>query len=476
MKQYPSGTYLIMAFVVLGDFILLNALLIGFILFFPDWVPEYFHHATRITVLVANMAMGISQYFYQTVVHYRQTSFEAIFTRVSKLIILQVTLMFVFLRFLTSAGGFFSFMVIFGITFFVATMLVRFFERYIVNKARSLGRNSTSVLFVGNDPALKGLYEDYMSNKATGYRVRGYYAVTEIENAPASLVHLGTIQDLNQQMDKHKAVPTGNGTSRCVDEVFCSLPNDMSAEILRLMRYCDLHMIHFYYVPRIYGTLQLHLKPQRFGTYSLFTNYEEPLASLLNKFCKRTFDIVFSCVVCLCLLPVIPLFALIIKRQSPGPIFFRQKRTGLNGETFTCYKFRSMHVNKDADKSQATKNDPRKFPFGQFMRRTNIDELPQFFNVLKGNMSVVGPRPHMLHHTEIYSKLIDKYMVRHYSKPGITGWSQVTGYRGETKELWQMEARVKRDIWYIENWTFWLDIKIIFMTMASSLHPNKNAY
>ena len=135
-----------------------------------------------------------------------------------------------------------------------------------------------------------------------------------------------------------------------------------------------------------------------------------------------------------------------------------------------------MHVNADADRVQATKHDPRKFPFGEFMRKTNLDEFPQFLNVLKGDMSVVGPRPHMVFHTEKYSALIDKYMVRHFSKPGITGYAQVTGFRGETEELWQMEGRIKKDIWYIENWSMWLDIKIIFMTALSIIRPDKAAY
>ena len=148
----------------------------------------------------------------------------------------------------------------------------------------------------------------------------------------------------------------------------------------------------------------------------------------------------------------------------------------MNGKTFMCYKFRSMHINDEADMTQATLDDPRKFAFGRFMRKTNIDEFPQFFNVLLGDMSIVGPRPHMLHHTEVYSQLIDKYMVRHFSKPGITGWAQVSGFRGETKELWQMEGRIKHDIWYIENWTFWLDIKIIFKTALSLFWNDKNAY
>ena len=160
----------------------------------------------------------------------------------------------------------------------------------------------------------------------------------------------------------------------------------------------------------------------------------------------------------------------------PGPIFFKQNRNGLNDKEFYCYKFRSMKVNKEADTLQATKDDPRKTRWGNIMRKTNIDELPQFINVLLGDMSIVGPRPHMLKHTEEYSKLINKYMVRHFVKPGITGWSQVTGYRGETKELKDMEGRVIGDIWYIEHWSFWLDIYIIYKTVRNAIHGEKNAY
>ena len=141
-----------------------------------------------------------------------------------------------------------------------------------------------------------------------------------------------------------------------------------------------------------------------------------------------------------------------------------------------CYKFRTMRVNADSDKVQATENDPRKTKFGDFLRRSSIDELPQFFNVLLGNMSVVGPRPHMLSHTEEYSALIDKYMVCHAVKPGITGWAQVNGYRGGTKHLWQMEKRVEYDVWYIRNWNIFLDIKIIFLTAFNGLRKDKNAY
>ena len=196
---------------------------------------------------------------------------------------------------------------------------------------------------------------------------------------------------------------------------------------------------------------------------------------LFNIF-HRGLDILVSLVILVLFLPFFPIIAFIIKYQSPGPLFFNQERTGLNGRTFKMYKFRSMHVNDDANRVQATLNDPRKFPFGKIMRKTSIDELPQIYNVLVGDMSLIGPRPHMLAHTEYYSRHIPYYMDRHAVKPGLTGWAQVTGWRGDTPELWMMEGRVIRDIWYIEHRSIWLDIKIIFLTVGAVLFPAKGAH
>ena len=176
----------------------------------------------------------------------------------------------------------------------------------------------------------------------------------------------------------------------------------------------------------------------------------EARMSMLNPigmFYKRCFDIVFSLVACVAIALFIPIIALIIQLQRRGPIFFVQDRTLKYVRTFRFLKFRTMRTNGECNIRQCTKHDPRVFPFGRFLRRTNLDELPQFFNVLMGDMSIVGPRPHMLYHTDYYSKLIPHYMNRHFVRPGITGWAQVTGFRGETRELWQMEGRVRRDMW-----------------------------
>ncbi len=205
----------------------------------------------------------------------------------------------------------------------------------------------------------------------------------------------------------------------------------------------------------------------------------EARMSMLNPigmFYKRCFDIVFSLVACVAIALFIPIIALIIKLQSRGPIFFVQDRTGKYGRTFRCLKFRTMRTNGECNIRQCTKHDPRVFPFGRFLRRTNLDELPQFFNVLMGDMSIVGPRPHMLYHTHYYSKRIPQYMSRHLVRPGITGWAQVTGFRGETSELWQMEERVRRDMWYINHWSLWLDLRIMVMTVKTIFVRDEMAY
>jgi putative colanic acid biosynthesis UDP-glucose lipid carrier transferase len=261
-----------------------------------------------------------------------------------------------------------------------------------------------------------------------------------------------------------------------VKEVYASTSEFDKKIIKRLNKFCDNNLIRFYQVPTIVTNnkdVSLIMKEK----IAVISSRNEPLADPVNQFIKRAFDLFFSTLALITIYPIVYIIvAIIIKRTSPGPVYFKQERTGMNGKIFKCIKFRSMKVNNDADSLQATKDDPRKYPFGDFMRRTNIDELPQLINVWKGEMSIVGPRPHMLKHTEEYSKIINKFMVRHLAKPGITGLAQVTGYRGETKQIDQMEGRVKKDIEYIENWSIWLDLRIIIKTLNKMISGDKNAY
>ncbi|MCT8166648.1 MULTISPECIES: undecaprenyl-phosphate glucose phosphotransferase [unclassified Pseudomonas] len=192
---------------------------------------------------------------------------------------------------------------------------------------------------------------------------------------------------------------------------------------------------------------------------------------------KRLEDLLLGGVIALLILPVCIAIGIAIKITSPGPVLFKQKRTGINGKHFKVYKFRSMvvHAERNGEVTQAKRGDMRVTKLGAFLRRTSLDELPQFFNVLQGRMSIVGPRPHALAHNEYYKDLVESYMQRHKVKPGITGWAQVSGYRGETDTLDKMQKRVEFDLWYIDNWTLWLDLKIIFLTAFKGF-VNRNAF
>ena len=346
---------------------------------------------------------------------------------------------------------------------FVINVLGRLGLRGLLRWYRKHGGNSRSIIFIGSRDNIVGLHRQ-MQDPTAGYRIIGYFDQQPREDFQCP--YLGTLDRAVPYMETHG-----------VEELYCSLPHELIPTSEPILRYCGNHLIRFYHVPNLYTYAHHHMHLETIGNTPVLTPFNEPLQKIENRFIKRTFDIVFSlCFLCT-LFPIIyAIVAIVIKITSPGPIFFKQKRHGLNGQEFWCYKFRSMKVNKDADKLQATKNDPRKTKFGDFMRKTSIDELPQFINVLKGEMSVVGPRPHMLKHTEQYSALIENYMVRHYIKPGITGWAQVTGFRGETKELKEMEGRIIADIWYVEHWNFFLDILIIYKTIKNAVCKDKQAY
>lgn len=230
-------------------------------------------------------------------------------------------------------------------------------------------------------------------------------------------------------------------------------------------------------VPDLVGKLSMPYSTEHMGQFTVISLRHEPLESIQNRFKKRVFDLIFSSlVICFLMSWLVPLLAIIIKAQSRGPVFFKQLRSGRNNEPFYCYKFRSMRVNDDSNSRQATKNDDRITAIGKFMRRTSIDELPQFFNVLIGNMSVIGPRPHMLKHTEQYSAIIDQYMVRQFLKPGISGLAQVNGFRGETEDPELMRKRVEYDLMYMESWRLSLDVKLVLLTIINTFKKEERAY
>lgn len=262
-----------------------------------------------------------------------------------------------------------------------------------------------------------------------------------------------------------------------VDEIYCSISELSNAQIADIVDFADNNLKILKFIP---DSKEIYAKKLRYEYYDyipILTLRNIPLEDSVNTFLKRGFDIVFSAMVIVFVLSwLTPLIAIFIKLESRGSVFFKQSRNGFNYKEFDCYKFRSMMPNKDAHLYQATRGDERVTRVGKFIRKTSIDELPQFFNVLFGDMSVVGPRPHMVSHTNMYAKKIDKFMVRHFVKPGITGLAQTSGFRGEVETDKDIIGRVKLDIFYIENWSLLLDIKIIIQTFINAVKGDDKAY
>ena len=262
-----------------------------------------------------------------------------------------------------------------------------------------------------------------------------------------------------------------------IDELFCSIKELKNQDIAQVISFADNNLKVVKFIPDNKQVLSKKLQHDYYGLIPILTFRTIPLDDPLSLLLKRAFDIVFSLLVIVTILSwLTPLVALIIKIESKGNVFFTQLRNGYNYKSFRCFKFRSMVQNPNADLIQVTRGDARITNFGKILRKTSLDEMPQFFNVLLGDMSVVGPRPHMLSHTEMYAKKIDKFMVRHFVKPGITGLAQVSGFRGEVESDKDIIGRVKHDIFYIENWSFFLDIKIIFQTFFNTINGEEKAY
>ncbi|WP_297690726.1 exopolysaccharide biosynthesis polyprenyl glycosylphosphotransferase [uncultured Eudoraea sp.] len=262
-----------------------------------------------------------------------------------------------------------------------------------------------------------------------------------------------------------------------VDEIYCSVSELRNDELAEFIDFADNNLKTLKFLPDNKKIFSKKLKFEYYDYLPILSLRDIPLHNPINALLKRTFDIVFSFIVVFGLLIwIAPILALIISLESKGPVFFVQKRTGFDNKEFTCFKFRSMTLNPSSDLQQAGKNDMRVTQIGKFLRRTSIDELPQFYNVLFGNMSVVGPRPHMIKHTDEYASRVDKYMLRHFVKPGITGLAQVRGYRGEIEKDSDIQNRIKFDIFYVENWSFFLDIKIIIQTILLGFSGDEKAY
>ena len=353
-------------------------------------------------------------------------------------------------------------------TYFMALLLsitcTRLITHWSLNRYRRFGRNFRNAVIVGYDKLGFSLFDALDKNKDHGIRCDGFYGEEEIQSDKIKYNKLGSVIDFfrSSWAKLDYIYVSGNLQKDIIDRIIERADNEF-VKVKLLPTFAN-------YQPKIY-TLR------RFDNISIIDVNDLPLDNIFNRFIKRSFDILFSLFVVVFFISwMYPLIALLIKLESPGPVIFRQLRHGRNNRTFWCLKFRSMVINDEADTKWATKGDPRVTRFGKFLRVSSLDELPQFFNVLAGEMTIVGPRPHAVEMNEHYKNKVDRFYQRHAYKPGITGLAQSMGYRGEIREFYHIKNRVKLDRFYFQNWSFTFDLKIIVKTIFVLLKGQETAY
>lgn len=447
--------------VAIVDFVLLNLSYLATLLISHSDTQGTF--CSRESWLLCNVAFLIVTYIFSNIHNKRVVYADQVLLQVIKSVGVHAMLFFTLLAFLsiniewTTMGIFYAF-------FLVLLSIWWILSRKILKWYRTRGFNYRRIIVIGGGTVGVRLMNELQSDQGYGYRIVGFF--DDNTRSRTTREYKGKLNDVEDFVKNNY-----------VDEMYCTVPdNDEDNIVSRMINIAENNAIDFYYVPQFSRTITRRFELDPIGNVPVLAIRPYPMSNVVNRTLKRSLDILLSSIA-LILSPIVLIpVAIAIKLSSPGPVFFTQMRTGYRGKEFKCYKFRTMRVNSNQDTEQATLNDPRKTRVGNFLRKTSIDEMPQIYNVWRGEMSLVGPRPHMVKHTEDYSALIDKYMVRHTIKPGITGWAQVNGFRGETDQLWKMEKRVEFDVWYAENWNLMLDFKIMFLTIANIFRGDKNAY
>lgn len=440
---------------VLVDLGLLNGIFL--LLFYVGYTPaSLIEPELVISLLALNLARVISYIVVHKQIIYPKKGFRPRFYRMlrrSIVFLLAVTLLQIILN-QTIGDTVAILLVVAALVFIILKLLFNYNYYKMVKRRLKYSTRMRKVLLLGDNERMHEVKAIIKNNPQLNFKYEGTYATHDTVDC-----------EIVYQELENKVLNEG------IQVMFIAVDTVDDEKsgcwtLATLLRNCNRWGVRLYYVPAEKPNPGDDLKIDSINSITIYNPQRIPLDIAENQIKKRLFDIAFSSLFILLVLSwLYPIMALIIKLSSRGPVLFIQPRTGINNRTFRCYKFRSMRVNGDAHKVQATKNDPRITAVGRFMRRYNIDELPQFVNVFWGEMSIVGPRPHMLAHTELFAREVENYLVRHYIKPGITGWAQVNGFRGETREHWQIEKRVQYDHEYIHNWTFDWDFVIVWKTI-----------
>ncbi len=454
-----SNRYYYRIFLIITDFVLLDlSCKLAYYLRFGHSEYEYFYASFFIIYSLAwlGSAMFNKTYELEHIFSFKGFLKRLLFTASTHLLIICLYIVsfkaYYYSRFFLVAA-------------YTSSLLSIVFFRYLMSIIyryyRKVSYSTRKIVVVGTGETATSLFNFFQTQDTTVYRFMGNF-----EFSAANYYLQAQLEELKQFCANEK-----------VNELYLTLPSSSGKLVDDIASFADQHFIYFRIITNFDILQRKDIKVELFGDIPIVNLRREPLKSLGNRLLKRTFDIAFSLTVIIFVFPFIfPIVALLIKLDSPGPVFFKQMRSGRKNRKFLCYKFRTMRVNEQSDSAQAQKNDKRITQLGVFLRKSSIDELPQFFNVLKGDMSVVGPRPHMLKHTEEYSKIIEKFLVRHFVTPGITGHAQINGFRGGTEDPRLMEKRVEYDTWYLQNWSLMLDIKIVFLTVWNMIAGEKNAY
>jgi putative colanic acid biosynthesis UDP-glucose lipid carrier transferase len=347
---------------------------------------------------------------------------------------------------------------------FAAISILKLLSYYILKSVRVyLKGNLRNIVVIGNGESVNELKRIFVKKKELGYKINAFFNKQGDGNSD------GSIKDSFQFLEQNNFI----------DEIYCAIDELTEKQINEYVRYANLKHCNIKFIPSTKKLFTKRLKTDYYNYIPVLSIQEVALNTDINKFLKRSFDIVFSLFIIVFILSWLSiLLFVLVKLESKGPLFYKHKRTGINYKEFFCYKYRSLTITEEIEGTYVEQYDKRVTAIGKFLRKTSIDELPQFINVLIGDMSVVGPRPHMLSYTDDYSKKINKYnfIFRHNVKPGVTGLAQIKGYRGEIRLDNDIINRIKYDIFYIENWSLLLDIKIIFQTFINVLKGDDKAY
>jgi len=405
---------------------------------------------------IAWIILSIKSNFYEI---YRFTQVVKIFSLLLKQLILFTLIIFAFFGYYNHVSKDPIQILKYVLCVFLFITIFKLTIYYLLKKYRVLlGGNYRNTVIIGKNKKTEQLEQFFKENPVYGYQLQKVFDLRSDEKV--------ALEDCFEYIQKNE-----------VDEIYSSVAELTNKEILALIDFADNNLKILKFLPDNKEIYTKKLEYDYYGFLPILSLRKIPIQEPFNQFIKRVFDVVVSLIIIVGVLSwLTPIIAIIIKLESKGPVFFKQKRNGLDYQEFFCYKFRSMKPNPVADLYQVTKGDERITRVGKIIRKTSIDELPQFINVLKGDMSVVGPRPHMVSHTHMYAERIDKFMVRHFIKPGITGLAQVSGYRGEVETDEDIINRVRFDIFYLENWSLLLDLKIVFQTIFNAVKGEKKAY